>query len=226
MSSNESQTPSGSGDNNAGGSNSGTGTRVQGSGSENYNNGNDSGSGNSNRTNNNNRRVDNRRNLFSGNERTWCGDKAEIGAVLGLRTEHIDKKVSYRIFIEMMIEYTLREIDDASDVLPILSEEKDPIPIFEADHVPRTLSAEEKSDEALVAIQSQRVKKFVDREIRVKTNVKRIYGLIKGQCSHSLRALLKQEKKYEENDRKQNVLWLLEQLKKITSGLDSKSNKK
>ena len=66
----------------------------------------------------------------------------------------------------------------------------------------------------------------MDREIRVKTNAKRIHGLIKGQCSHSLRALLKQDKKYEENDRKQNVLWLLEQLKKIASGLDSKSNKR
>ena len=74
----------------------------------------------------------------------------------------------------------MREIDDASDVLPILSKEKDPIPIFEADHMPWTLSTEEKSDELLVAIQSQRIKKFVDRDIRVKTNVKRIYGLIKG----------------------------------------------
>ena len=80
----------------------------------------------------------------------------------------------------MMIECTLREIDDVSDVLPILSEEKDPNPIFEADHMPKILSTEEKSDEVLVAIQSQRIKKFVDREIRMKTNVKRIYGLIKG----------------------------------------------
>ena len=96
----------------------------------------------------------------------------------------------------------MREIDDASDVLSILSEEKDPIPIFRDDHMLKTLSTEEKSDKVLVAIQSQRIKKFVDSEIRVETNVKRIYGIIKGQCSHSLCALLKQEKKYEENDRK------------------------
>ena len=221
MSSSDTQTPSGSGDNNTGSGN--RGTEAQGNNSDN-NNGNNN-SGNSNR-NNNNRRNDNRRNLFSGNERTWCGDKGEIGAVLGLRTEYLDKKVSYRVFIEKMIEYVLREIDDASDVLPILSQEKDPIPIFRTDQMPKSLTDEQKKDDVLSAIQSQRIKKFVDREIRVETNVKRIYGLVKGQCSHSLRALLKQEKDYEKKDSKQDVLWLLEQLKKITSGLDSKSNKR
>ena len=48
-------------------------------GSENNNNSNGQG-------NNNNRRTDNRRNLFNANERTWEGDKTEIGAVLGLQT--------------------------------------------------------------------------------------------------------------------------------------------
>ena len=225
MSSNETQqTPSGSGDNNTGGNNSGSGVSTTGNGNENTN-GNNNGSGNTNRTNNSNNR-NNRRNVFNSNERTWCGDKCEIGAVLGLRTEYLDKKVSYRVFIEKMTDYVLREIVDASDVLPILSQEKDPIPIFTAEHMPEELDDEQKKSSVLVKILDQRIKKFVDREIRVQTNVKRIYGLIKGQCSHSLRALLKQEKDYEEKDGKQNVLWLLEQLKQITSGLDSKSNKR
>ena len=72
--------------------------------------------------------------------------------------------------------------------------------------MPAVLSTEDKKNEVLVAIQSQRIKKFIDREIRVETNVKRIYGLVKGQCSHSLRALLKQETDYEEKDMKQDVL--------------------
>ena len=222
MSSNETQTPPSDGGD-TGNSNSEAGSSTQGNNNGNNNNN----SGNNNRNNNNNnRRNDNRRNLFSGNERTWAGDKADVGAVLGLRTEYLDKKVSYRVFIEKMIEYVLREVDDASDVLPILSQEKDPIPIFQAEQMPKPLTDEQKKNDVLSAIQTQRIKKYVDREIRVATNVKRIYGLIKGQCSHSLRALLKQEKDYEDKDRQQDALWLLKQLKKITSGLDSKSNKR
>ena len=53
----------------------------------------------------------------------------------------MDKKVSYRVFIEKMTDYVLREIVDASDVLPILSQEKDPIPIFTAEHMPEELDA-------------------------------------------------------------------------------------
>ena len=125
-----------------------------------------------------------------------------------------------------MIEYVLREITDASDVLPILSEEKDPITIFRDTQMPEDPNDEEKKSDVLVKIQDQRIKKYVDREIRMETNVKRIYRLIKGQCLHSLRALLKQEKDYDEKDRSQDVLWLLKKLKQITSGLDNKSNKR
>ena len=222
MSSNETQTPPNDGGD-TGNSNSEAGSSTQGNNNGNNNNN----SGNNNRNNNNNnRRNDNRRNLFSGKKRTWAGDKADVGAVIGLRTEYLDKKVSYRVFIEKMIEYVLRKVDDASDVLPILSQEKDPIPIFQAEQMPKPLTDEQKKNDVLSAIQTQRIKKYVDREICVETNVKRIYGLIKGQCSHSLRALLKQEKDYEDKDRQQDVLWLLKQLKKITSGLDSKSNKR
>ena len=99
MSSNEIQTASGGGNSNTGGNNSGNDASTQGSTNEN-----NSGSNNvSGRINYNNRRSDNRRNLFSENEHTWCGDNPDIGAVLGLRTEYLDKKVSHRVFVEKMI---------------------------------------------------------------------------------------------------------------------------
>jgi len=41
-----------------------------------------------------------------------------------------------------------------------------------------------------------------------------------------LKALLKQETDYDAKDRVQDVLWLLKSLKSLTSGLDSKSNKR
>ena len=163
--------------------------------------------------------------MFNSNERTWEGDKSDVGAVLGLRTEYLDKKVSFRVFIEKMIKYILRELNNASDVLPLLSERKYPLTIFRKNHMPGQLSTEDKAKDVLVAIQQQSIKKFVDREIEVEYNVKNIYGLIKGQCSHSLRALLKQENDFEGRYCVQNVLWLMEKIEKITTGLDSKSNR-
>ena len=60
----------------------------------------------------------------------------------------------------------------------------------------------------------------------MENNMLKIYGLIIGQCSHSLRAVLKQEADFNEKDRAQDILWLLEKLRGLTSGLDNKSNKR
>ena len=139
-------------------------TRTGGEGVNNNDQGNQTTENDSNAGSNNgnnsrgNRGVDNRRNPYNANERTWEGDKGEIGAVLGLRTEYLDKKASFRIFIEKLIEYVLREIRDASDVLPVLSKREDPIPIFQTNNMPAELSTEDKKKGVMVAIQQQRVK--------------------------------------------------------------------
>ena len=66
------------------------------------------------------RNRSNRRNTFSANERTWEGDTSEVGAVLGLRTEYLDKKASFRVFSEKMEEYVSRKVNNGSDLLPLL----------------------------------------------------------------------------------------------------------
>jgi len=54
----------------------------------------------------------------------------------------------------------------------------------------------------------------------------KVYGLEKGQCSHSLKAVLKRENDYDDKDGAQDVLWLIKTLKSLTSDLDNRSNKK
>ena len=163
------------------------------------------GSGNNNHRNNSNSRNNNaRRSLFSANERSWGGDKPEIGAVLGLRMETLDNKQSFRMFMEKMVEYVLREISNPNDVLELLTEQKDPRPALKA-NIPTGLSSEEKKNDVLVAIQSQRIKLYVSREMELDTNMLKIYGLIKGQCSRSLLAILKQGKEYDQKNSSQDV---------------------
>ena len=172
-----------------------------------------------------NRRND-RRSQFTGNERTWQGEKPEIDGVLGLRTEWLDKKMSYSTFMEKMVEYVLREFTNANDVLSLVRDEVNPTDDFETNNLPKDLSDTDKKSEVKVAIQQQRIKLYVTREMELDNNVRKIYGLVKGQCSHSLKTILKQEKEYEIKDRSQDVLWLMKTLKALTSGLDNKSNKR
>ena len=140
-----------------------------------------------------NRRND-RRSQFTGNERTWQGEKPEIDGVLGLRTEWLDKKMSYSTFMEKMVEYVLREFTNANDVLSLVRDEVNPTDDFETNNLPKDLSDTDKKSEVKVAIQQQRIKLYVTREMELDNNVRKIYGLVKGQCSHSLKTILKQEK--------------------------------
>ena len=94
----------------------------------------------------NNRRNE-RRNQFNSNERNWQGDKPDIGCVLGLRTEWLDKKLSFRSFMEKMVEYVMREFDNANDVLPVVMDQEDPRVDFEIDNMSKELSTEDKNSE-------------------------------------------------------------------------------
>ena len=96
--------------------------------------------------------------MFSSNERTWEGDTPEIGAVLGLRTEYLNKNTSFRLFMEKMEEYILRKLDNGSDVLPLVREQKDPGIRFEKNHLPKELSTENKKSEVKVEVHKQRIK--------------------------------------------------------------------
>ena len=84
--------------NNGGDENSGATTQNE------QNNNNDS-NNLQNRTSSSVRRADSRKTVLSNNERSWEIDTPEIGAVLGLRTEYLNKKTSFSVFMEKMEEY-------------------------------------------------------------------------------------------------------------------------
>ena len=72
--------------------------------------------------------------------------------------------------------------------------------------MPKEISTEDKNSEVKKSVQAQRIKMYVTREVELENYMLKIYGLVKGQCSHSLRAVLKQENDYETKNKKQDVL--------------------
>mmetsp|Transcript_6128 Transcript_6128/g.8919 ORF Transcript_6128/g.8919 Transcript_6128/m.8919 type:complete len:106 (+) Transcript_6128:161-478(+) len=85
-----------------------------------------------------------------------------------------------------MVEYTLRKIDNPTDILPLLAEQVDPRPIFTKNEMTKDLSDKEKNSDVLKSIQEQEIKLFVTRKAKLESNMRKVYGLVKSQCSVSL----------------------------------------
>ena len=129
-----------------------------------------SGNENNNTQNTGNRRND-RRSQTTENERTWQGEKPEIDGVLGLRTEWLDKKMSYSTFMEKMVEYVLREFTNANDVISLIRDEVNPTVDFEANNLPKDLSDTDKESEVKVAVQQQRIRLYVIIQLHFSGNI-------------------------------------------------------
>ena len=63
-------------------------------------------------------------------------------------------------------------------------------------------------------------KMFLERKMLMKSNIKKLYALVWGQCTQELKSELMGLKKYEENEKKANTLWLLENIKVVSAASD------
>lgn len=107
-----------------------TGGSTGGTGSGSNNDSNTSGSNNNN--NNNRNRVGNRNNYNRDNSnKSFEGAEPSVGAVLGLTSERIDKKVSFEQFKEKLENYIGRKFDNGDDIVCIVKDYSDPMVAFE-----------------------------------------------------------------------------------------------
>jgi hypothetical protein len=162
----------------------------------------------------------------SNEQRNWEGEEPKVGGVLGLRSEWLDKKVSFEVFLEKVTDYILREFTNPRDIVGSIRDMKDPSINFKKHNLPKNLTTKQKESDVEVAIQAQRIKLYAAREADMKNNMDKVYGIVKGQCSMSLRTVIKQDAVFDEKNDEHDVLWLLSKLKEVTSGLDTKSNKR
>ena len=124
-----------------------------------------------------------------------------------------------------MTDYVLRELKNTADVVSVVRDMVVPNDDFAKKHMPKDLTDKQKRSDAQIQIQQQRIKLYANREAEVTNNMNKIYGIVKTQCSYSLKIVLEQEKEFDEKNKDQDIVWLLERLKEITSCLDMKSNK-
>ena len=71
-------------------------------------------------------------------------------------------------------------------------------------------------------IQQIRLKAYVDRVNVLKENCVKVYGLIWGQCTNALQAVIKGDDDYRHNANSHDLIWLLEKIKQVTSDMTSR----
>ena len=189
--------------------------------SDNNNNNNSSDNNNNNNSTTNKNFNHNRNKVILSNPISYDGETKAVGAVLGLRYEKFYKKLPFSQFVEKVHYYVISNYKDGGDLKAVFKKLQDPMREFEAKHMP---SAIEDPNDIQKEIQKERVKQYVAREMLLKSNMVKVYGLVWGQCSAALQSYVKGLDSYEEKSDVFDVLWLLGELKKATSGIDVKVN--
>ena len=162
------------------------------------------------------------------NPTSYGGENESIGVILALRAERFDKKVSFQEFIDKVSNYVVSNFKDGGDIQPLFVDLIDPTKEFQTKNKPvkpeEVDEEENPTDEVDQEIYKEEVKQFVQRKMNLRRNLEKSYGLIWGQCSVGLQAYIKGTSAYSAMSQIFNVVWLLHELKKATSGIDDKAN--
>ncbi len=166
---------------------------------------------------------------MSVNNQSYTGECEDLEYILALHSEKFDKKVPFQVFMEKLATYVVSHLKDGGDVQMIFTEMKDPTKTFNELHKPikpeRGESGDDDEiDEVDLEIYKEEVKQFVQRKMNLRRNMEKSYGLVWGQCSNGLQTYIKGLFSYETQAKIFDVLWLIRELKKATSGIDDRSN--
>ena len=171
---------------------------------------------------NNDRNKGNRMNYNQSYD--WSGECEGMTAILALPNEKFANKVAYSVFIDKLKNYVIGTFHEGKDMVPIIEDLKDPKSTVKANEPPALTESEEKS-EVKKWMKQEEVKLYIKRLTLLETNQQRLYAIVWGQLTESLREVIKTETDFESNDSSFNCIWLLKQAKLSTSGVNSKVNK-
>jgi len=179
--------------------------------------------GNNRRRNNNNNSRREQSTIQLTNPKNYEGSISEVGAILALKHEKLDKKVQYQVFTEKVANYIYSNVKNGGDLIPLFSSLRDPMDHFNSKRKPKKLTETQLQDTLEVDIYKESIKVYVSGRTTLTRNVEKTYGIIWGQCSSALQSKIKSVSEYTSKSMELDALWLLQELKKTTSGIDSKA---
>ena len=157
--------------------------------------------------------------------RDFEGAMPKIGDILALRSENMTNKVNYDIFCEKLGVYIMNEFKGGENVVEVTKNYAiDIISSFETNNKTVELSEAEKKSTIDVEIKKEEIKDYVKNLKLIKSNLKKIYNLVYGNCTDSVRTMVKTDDDYESKSLIFDHEWLFKKVKMIVSGLDTKVN--
>ena len=192
--------------------------------------------GNNNTSNKKNKNKQNKNNGSRGSNTQKYKGVEEALAVLGVKND-MYKTDNFLVFQRSIENYVLSKFEHSGDIAFLIQEMKDPMPRLmrymptkkslkkdygiDPNKDEATLSDDEKAIlgelDGLLATER---KAFVARKSTLQSNYPKLFGLLWGQCTPSLQQDLRNLTKYKDAHDKRDCLWLLEELKKSSSGSD------
>ena len=153
--------------------------------------------------------------------RDWKGMEPNIGGVLGMRVEKLTHKVSFDTFREKLEVHAMQHLRDASLAVKSVREIIDPKQSFEDNNEIADL------DELNCTYVQKEMKKrevyiYFEKKERLENNMKSLYSLTWGNCTHGLQTVLKGVDGYPDAQLDFNLIWLLTAIKVIITGIDEK----
>ena len=135
------------------------------------------------------------------------------------------KKLNYDQFCEKLYTYIVNNFKNGDAIVEVT---KNPsatiIEDFVEAHKPKELSDKDKKSDIEVDIKREEIKEFVKNLNLVKSNLKKLYSLVYGNCTDGVHTMLKADAEYEAKSRLFDYEWLFKKVKSIVSGLDTKVN--
>ena len=161
----------------------------------------------------------------SSTNRDFEGATPKLGAVLALRNENVNKKMNYDRFLEKLAIYMVNELKNGDSIVEITTNPNAKIvEDFQKENKPEELSDEAKQSTVDVEIHKEEIKEYVKDLKLLKSNLKKLYGIVFGNCTESVQTMIRTDSEYEEKAKTFDYAWLLQKVKTIVPGLDTKVN--
>ena len=93
-----------------------------------------------------------------------------------------------------LINYTIKESNNSNYVLVLVQDMEYPKASFDTKNGPKYLNETEAKSEFKKYVLDERVRKYIEREARLVSSMKKSYGIICGYCTPGLQLLLREMK--------------------------------
>ena len=137
------------------------------------------------------------------------------------------KKVSYDICCDRMGIYIITEFKNGENLIEVTKHpDTKVVSDFQTDHYHHKLNAEENKSSIETEIEKKENKEYVKELKLIKSNLEKIYTLVIGNCTDGVETMLKADKEYLAKSKVFDQGWILNKVKVIVLGLETKVNKR